>query len=89
MLNLEQEQLELPHHSHFDVLECRQGELIQPPDLDAFRKWNCTQKPRKHIDRVMTEQQAVSRFVTDGCYLGTELYGTVRCPIAARGNRSG
>ncbi|HIE37783.1 MAG TPA: CoA transferase subunit A [Anaerolineales bacterium] len=29
----------------------------------------------------MTEQEAVSRFVTDGCYLGTELYGTVRCPM--------
>jgi acyl CoA:acetate/3-ketoacid CoA transferase alpha subunit len=30
----------------------------------------------------MTEQEAVSRFVTDGCYIGTELYGTVRCPMS-------
>ncbi|MBN1954684.1 MAG: CoA transferase subunit A [Anaerolineae bacterium] len=29
----------------------------------------------------MTEEEAVSRFVYDGCYLGTELYGTVRCPM--------
>jgi hypothetical protein len=28
------------------------------------------------------EQEAISRFVTDGCYIGTELYGTVRCPMS-------
>ncbi|HEC34155.1 MAG TPA: CoA transferase subunit A [Chloroflexi bacterium] len=30
----------------------------------------------------MTEEEAISRFVYDGCYLGTELYGTVRCPMS-------
>jgi acyl CoA:acetate/3-ketoacid CoA transferase alpha subunit len=64
------------------VLESGQGELIQPPDLDAFREWNRTQKPRTLIDKVMTEQEAIARFVTDGCYIGTELYGTVRCPMS-------
>jgi acyl CoA:acetate/3-ketoacid CoA transferase alpha subunit len=58
------------------------GELIQPPDLEAFREWNRTQKSRRLIDKLMTEQEAVSRFVTDGCYIGTELYGTVRCPMS-------
>ena len=57
------------------------GELIQPPDLDAFREWNRTKKSRKLTDKLMTEQEAVSRFVYDGCYIGTELYGTVRCPM--------
>ena len=64
------------------VLESGQGELIQPPDLDAFREWNRTQKPRTLIDKLMTEQEAIARFVTDGCYIGTELYGTVRCPMS-------
>jgi len=64
------------------VLESGRGELIQPPDLEAFREWNRTQKPRKLIDKLMTEQEAISRFVTDGCYIGTELYGSVRCPMS-------
>jgi len=64
------------------VIEQGVGELIQPPDLEAFREWNRTQKSRRLIDKLMTEQEAVSRFVTDGCYIGTELYGTVRCPMS-------
>ncbi len=64
------------------VIESGIGELIQPPDLEAFREWNRTHKPRKLIDKLMSEQEAISRFVTDGCYIGTELYGTVRCPMS-------
>lgn len=30
----------------------------------------------------MTEEEAVRQFVYDGCYIGTELYGTVRCPMS-------
>jgi glutaconate CoA-transferase subunit A len=64
------------------ILESGQGELIQPPDMDAFREWNRTQKTRKLVDKLMSEQEAISRFVYDGCYIGTELYGTVRCPMS-------
>lgn len=64
-----------------NVIESGIGELIQPPDMNAFREWNRTQKTRRLVDKLMTEQEAVSRFVTDGCYIGTELYGTVRCPM--------
>ena len=64
------------------VLESGQGALLQPPDLEAFREWNRIQKPRSLIDKMMSEREAVSRFVTDGCYIGTELYGTVRCPMS-------
>jgi glutaconate CoA-transferase subunit A len=63
-----------------NVIESGMGELIQPPDMDGFREWN-RRKSRKLIDKRMTEQEAVARFVTDGCYIGTELYGTVRCPM--------
>jgi len=64
------------------VLESGRGELIQPFDLDEFREWNRTKKTRKLTDKRMSEQEAISRFVYDGCYIGTELYGTVRCPMS-------
>jgi acyl CoA:acetate/3-ketoacid CoA transferase alpha subunit len=65
-----------------DILQSGTGELIQPFDLDEFREWNRTQKSRKLVDKRMSEQEAISRFVYDGCYIGTELYGTVRAPMS-------
>jgi acyl CoA:acetate/3-ketoacid CoA transferase alpha subunit len=65
-----------------DILQSGLGELIQPFDLDEFREWNRTHKSRKLIDKRMSEQEAVSTFVYDGCYIGTELYGTVRAPMS-------
>jgi glutaconate CoA-transferase subunit A len=65
-----------------DILQSGTGELIQPFDLDEFREWNRTKKSRKLVDKVMSEQEAVSKFVYDGCYIGTELYGTVRAPMS-------
>jgi acyl CoA:acetate/3-ketoacid CoA transferase alpha subunit len=64
------------------ILESGQGELIQAYDMDEFREWNRTQKSRKLLDKRMSEQEAISRFVYDGCYIGTELYGTVRAPMS-------
>lgn len=64
------------------ILESGQGEIIQPFDLDEFREWNRTRKTRKLVDKMMTEQEAITKFVYDGCYIGTELYGTVRCPMS-------
>lgn len=64
------------------VLAQGRGELIQPPDLEAFREWNRTQKSRRLVDKVMSEHEAIRRFVFDGCYIGTELYGSVRCPMS-------
>jgi acyl CoA:acetate/3-ketoacid CoA transferase alpha subunit len=65
-----------------EILESGIGEMIQPPDIEGFREWNRTQKTRKLVDKRMSEQEAISRFVYDGCYIGTELYGTVRCPMS-------
>jgi len=50
-------------------------------DLDAFRKSNHS-KPKQLIDKRMSEAEAVGRFIHDGDYVGTELYGTVRCPMS-------
>ena len=62
-----------------EVLQQGVGPLIQPPDLNDFRAWN-REKPKAMIDKRMTEAEAVERFIHDGDYIGTELYGTVRCP---------
>ena len=62
-----------------EVLQQGVGPLIQPPDLNEFRAWN-REKPKAMIDKLMTEAEAVARFIHDGDYIGTELYGTVRCP---------
>jgi acyl CoA:acetate/3-ketoacid CoA transferase alpha subunit len=64
-----------------EVLQSGIGELIQPPDLHAFRAWN-RQKPKSLVDKRMTEAEAASRLIHDGDYIGTELYGTVRCPMS-------
>lgn len=62
-----------------EVIQSGIGELIQPPDINAFREWN-RKKQKAMVDKRMTEAEAVSRFIHDGDYIGTELYGTVRCP---------
>jgi glutaconate CoA-transferase subunit A len=63
------------------IIESGQGVLIQPPDINAFREWNRA-KPKALLDKCMSEAEAVSRFIHDGDYIGTELYGTVRCPMS-------
>jgi acyl CoA:acetate/3-ketoacid CoA transferase alpha subunit len=61
------------------VLQSGIGEMLQPPDINAFREHNRA-KTKALIDKRMTEAEAVSNFIHDGDYIGTELYGTVRCP---------
>ncbi len=63
------------------VLDEGIGKLLQPVDLDAFRKSNQS-KPKQLIDKRMSEAEAIERFIHDGDYIGTELYGTVRCPMS-------
>jgi glutaconate CoA-transferase, subunit A len=63
------------------VLETGDGKLLQPPDVNTFRELN-RKKPKALVDKRMTEAEAISRFVHDGDYIGTELYGTVRAPMS-------
>ncbi len=65
-----------------EILDTGLGELIQPFGPDEFREWNHDKKSHRLQDKRMTEQEAVEAFVYDGCYLGTELYGTVRAPMS-------
>ena len=57
------------------------GPMLQPPDVNAFREWN-RRKPKALVDKRMSESDAIRRFVQDGDYLGTELYGSVRAPMS-------
>ena len=63
------------------ILETGIGELLQPPDVEAFRQWNRA-KSKEMVDKRMSEAEAVRRFIKPGDYIGTELYGTVRCPMS-------
>jgi acyl CoA:acetate/3-ketoacid CoA transferase alpha subunit len=63
------------------VLQSGIGELIQPPDVNAFREWN-RKKPKALIDKRMSHADAIRTFIHEGDYIGTELYGTVRCPMS-------
>ncbi len=65
-----------------EVIESGTAELFQPPDPDGFREWVHTRKNTGMTDKVMSEHEAISRFVSDGDYIGTELYGTVRAPMS-------
>jgi glutaconate CoA-transferase, subunit A len=64
-----------------DIIARGEGPLLTPVDLDGFRQWN-RQKSTALIDKRMSEQEAVEKFVSDGSYIGFELYGTVRCPMS-------
>ena len=64
-----------------ELIESGQGKLIQYPDINEFREWN-RKKSKVLVDKRMTEAEAVRRFIHDGAYIGTELYGTVRCPMS-------
>lgn len=65
-----------------EVIDAGLGELFSAPDPDGFRHFVHHQKNTKMVDKVMSEHEAVSRFVADGDYLATELYGTVRAPMS-------
>ncbi len=65
----------------FEVLTQGVKPLIQPIDLEGFRAHNRA-KPKGLVDKRMTEQEAIGRFLHPGDYLGIELYGTCRCPMS-------
>jgi len=64
------------------VIESGIDELFQSPDMNAFREWNRKHKSKALLDKLMTEHEAISRFVCNGAYIGMELYGTVRAPMS-------
>ena len=64
-----------------EILETGEGTLFSPPDVEGFRKI-AREKNRALVPKLMTEREAVERFVRDGDYIAVELYGTVRAPLS-------
>lgn len=70
-----------PNQKFIPIISEGEAPLIQPIDLEGFREHN-RKKTKALIDKRMTEEEAIDRFVKDGDYIGFELYGTVRCPVS-------
>lgn len=64
------------------LLESGEEALLQPPDVEEFRRWMREHKSPALKEKVMDEGEAVKQFIQDGDYLGVELYATVRCPLS-------
>jgi glutaconate CoA-transferase subunit A len=62
-----------------EVLESGTGD-VKLSDPDEVRAWMRDKKSRALIDKVMTEQDAVNKFVHDGYYLSYDLSSMVRGP---------
>ncbi|MEO0259617.1 MAG: CoA-transferase [candidate division WOR-3 bacterium] len=65
-----------------EVLQEGKGELFQKPDIEEFRKFIKEKKNRGLYPKLMSEKEAVEKFIKDGDYIGFELYGTVRAPMS-------
>jgi glutaconate CoA-transferase subunit A len=64
-----------------EVLASGIGEF-RMPNPDEFREHVRTHKERRLVDKVMTEQEAISRFVEDGDYLAHDQNVAVRGPTS-------
>jgi acyl CoA:acetate/3-ketoacid CoA transferase alpha subunit len=60
------------------IIDSGRGEF-RPPDPDGFREYVREHKDRRLVSKLMSEREAVSRFVSDGDYVGYDLN------IASRG----
>lgn len=65
-----------------DVIDMGIGPLFHKPDPDGHRAYIKQHKSRALVEKVMTEQEAVSKFVADGDYLCYD------CDYFARGPNS-
>lgn len=65
-----------------EVLESGERELFLPPRMNEDREWMRKNKSWALEPKVMSEKEAVKKFVHEGDYIGTELYGFVRCPMS-------
>ena len=63
------------------VLTSGTGEFL-PPDPDAFRAYVRSNKERRLVNKVITEQEAVSRFVSDGDYVAYDQNMAIRGPAS-------
>ncbi|MBU6998947.1 MAG: CoA transferase subunit A [Theionarchaea archaeon] len=65
-----------------EVLESGKGELFLSPRMNEDRQWMREKKSWALEPKTMSEHEAVKKFIHEGDYIGTELYGFVRCPMS-------
>lgn len=65
-----------------EIVESGKGELFLPPRMDEDREWMRKNKSWALEPKVMSEKEAVKKFIHENDYIGTELYGFVRCPMS-------
>jgi 3-oxoacid CoA-transferase subunit A/glutaconate CoA-transferase subunit A len=65
-----------------EILAEGEGELVGWHDADENRAWVYENKPRDLVDKRMSVQQAVARFVPDGSFLAVGGFGHIRIPMA-------
>lgn len=65
-----------------EVVESGKGELFLPPRMNEDREWMRKNKSWALEPKVMSEKEAVKKFIHENDYIGTELYGFVRCPMS-------
>jgi glutaconate CoA-transferase subunit A len=64
-----------------DIIASGEGE-VRLWDIDEVRLWKAEKKSRRLQDKVMTEKEAVSKFVKDGDYVSYDLSSMVRGPMS-------
>lgn len=65
-----------------EVIESGIGELFCPVDPNGQRDYLRKNKSMALESKVMSEHDAVSKFIKPGDYIGFELYGSVRCSMS-------
>uniref|UniRef100_A0A7C4EKN9 CoA transferase subunit A n=1 Tax=Fundidesulfovibrio putealis TaxID=270496 RepID=A0A7C4EKN9_9BACT len=63
------------------VIESGRGEF-RPPDPDGFREYVRANKERRLVNKVISEKDAVSRYVSDGDYLAYDQNLAIRGPAS-------
>jgi len=64
-----------------EVLAAGKGEF-KPPNPNEMREWVRDHKQRKLVNKVMTAQEAVTRFVSDGDYMAYDMNIAARGPVS-------
>ena len=58
------------------------SQFFGSPDVEALRLYLRHHKSFEMKEKLMSEREAVAQFISDGDYIGFELYATVRCPMS-------
>lgn len=79
---LEGKTMKKPEHPQMEILLEGHGQLVGWHDPDENRRWIMENKSRHQVDKRLSVQQAVEKFVPDGAFLAFGGFGHIRIPMA-------